>query len=357
MGVVVEAIDETDGHAVALKVLHDSLRAQPLVAARFLREADAARALTTPHAVRVETAGVADDGTHYLVMELLAGEDLASLARRLSPMPVERALSIVDQVAEALADAHANGVVHRDLKPQNVFLVPDVNGEIVKLVDFGVSKIVSREEGARLTLTGHTLGTPHYMAPEQLRATKDLDGRADVYALGIVLFELLAGVRPYDGATHEEVILKIATEDAPRLAELRPDLPPGLVEVVARAMHRDRARRVASMDELRAALRPHWSGERVIVEGSTREHAAPRSRRGVAPLRSTFPSSAPEIVAAAAPSNTTAGSSPRARRTWLAAGAALVVLVAVVVAVASAWPRATKAGSPRPTATSRTRGK
>ena len=164
------------------------------------------------------------------------------------------------QVAQGIHDAHARGIIHRDLKPENIFVLSSPHGEMVKVVDFGISKIFSAEDGVKLTQTGVTVGTPQYMPVEQLRGTKDLDGRVDVYALGVVLFEMFAGVRPYDGFTYEEVILKVATTTAPSLGTYRADLDPGLVQVVDRAMARDRDQRIGSMAQLRQEMAPYWSG-------------------------------------------------------------------------------------------------
>ncbi len=257
MGTVYEATDLTTSRRHAIKVLHPQFLHHPVIPRRFMQEAAAAQALVTPHAVKVDGTGTLDDGSPFLVMELLDGVDLGEVTRRAGGrLPLDRALAIVDQVAEALQEAHARGIIHRDLKPDNIFLLQTPSGEFAKVVDFGISKILSREEGAKLTQTGTTLGTPHYMPLEQLRGVKDLDGRVDIYALGVILYQVLAGVRPFDGNTYEEVILQVATGAARPLGPIRPDLPPGLVQVVERAMMRERAQRFGTMQELRAALAP-----------------------------------------------------------------------------------------------------
>jgi len=257
MGAVYEATDLTTSRRHALKVLHPHFLHHPVIPRRFTQEAAAAQALVTPHAVKVEGTSTLEDGTPFLVMEFLDGVDLGEVMRRAGGrLPLDRALAIVDQVAEALQEAHARWIIHRDLKPDNIFVLQTPSGELAKVVDFGISKILSREEGAKLTQTGTTLGTPHYMPMEQLRGVKDLDGRVDVYALGVILYQVLTGVRPFDGNTYEEVILQVATGAARPLGEIRPDLPPGLVQVVGRAMMRERGQRIGSMQELRAALAP-----------------------------------------------------------------------------------------------------
>jgi serine/threonine protein kinase len=259
-GSVFEARDNATGQRVALKILHPVLQRHPVIPRRFLREATAARALMTPHAVKVEATGNLDDGIPYIVMEYLDGEDLSNyVSRRGGRLAPDQALYIVDQIAAAIHEAHARGILHRDLKPENIFVIPTPQGEVVKVVDFGISKIFT-EEGVKLTQTGVTVGTPQYMPVEQLRGTKGLDGRVDVYALGVILYELLAGVRPYDGFTYEEVILKVATTTAPPVATYCTALPPGLGEVVDKAIARDRDLRFLSMADLRLALAPYWDG-------------------------------------------------------------------------------------------------
>jgi serine/threonine-protein kinase len=255
MGSVYEAWDGIGSQRVAVKVLHQALLRHPVIPKRFVQEAMAARALTTPHAVKVEGTGSLPDGCPFIVMEYLDGLDLGTLVRRAGgKLGVERVVRLADQIASALEEAHAKGIVHRDLKPENIFVLQTAAGEMIKVVDFGISKILTREDGIRLTQTGTTLGTPQYMAMEQLRGAKDLDGRVDVYALGVMLYEVLSGVRPYDGFTYEEVIMKVATTVPAPLSSYRNDLPPALVELVSRAMHRDRDARIGSMTEIRRVL-------------------------------------------------------------------------------------------------------
>ena len=276
MATVYEVHEMATGQRFAMKVLHPQLLLHNVIPQRFLREAQAARALQTPHAVRFESTGNLHDGTPYLVMEYLEGEPLNHvIARESGRMSTERVLYIADQVAIGIQDAHDRGVIHRDLKPENVFVIPTPTGELVKIVDFGISKIFSAEDGVKLTQTGVTVGTPQYMPVEQLRGTKGLDGRVDVYALGVILYEMLAGVRPFDGFTYQEVILKVATSKAPPLVSYRSDLPAGLAEIVDRALARDRDERIGSMAELRQVIAPYWSG--------------------ASPLRTTAPAGAPSV--------------------------------------------------------------
>jgi serine/threonine protein kinase len=328
MGAVYEATDLTTSRRHAVKVLHPHFLHHPVIPRRFMQEAAAAQALVTPHAVKVEGTGTLDDGTPFLVMEFLDGVDLGEITRRAGGrLPLDRALAIVDQVAEALQEAHARGIIHRDLKPDNIFLLQTPSGELAKVVDFGISKILSREEGAKLTQTGTTLGTPHYMPLEQLRGVKDLDGRVDVYALGVILYQVLTGVRPFDGNTYEEVILQVATGAARPLGEIRPDLPPGIVQVVGRAMMREREQRIGSMQELRAALAPFH------VPNSYPPAPRSSSPSGMPVVSSWPPAPAVTLPSVAGPPR------KRVRAVMLAVGIAVVLasLVLLIAGGAGAW--------------------
>ena len=268
MASVYEVLDTTSGHRAAVKILHRQFMLDPVIGQRFIREAQAASVLDTPYSVKVEGTGNLSDGRPFIVMELLEGLTLQALIERQGPrFEAERVLYLADQVALGLIDAHARGIIHRDLKPDNIFVINTPAGELIKIVDYGISKIFSGEGGVKLTQTGVTVGTPQYMPVEQLRGTKNIDGRVDVYALGVVLYEMLAGQKPYDGFTYEEVILKVATTTAPSLGVYRSDLPEGLVSLVDRAMARQVQDRIASMTQLRQEMAPYWSG-RYPLSGS-----------------------------------------------------------------------------------------
>lgn len=254
------AFDKRTNLRVALKVLHEVHARSPIARRRFLREAQAVQRLATPYAVQVLDVGELADGIPFMVMELLEGRTLREVIDECGPMTQERALYLGDQVAAALQDAHANGVVHRDLKPENVFVLGEGPSEHVKVVDFGISKIVAGPETSALTGTGVLVGTPLYMAPEQLRGASDVDHRADIYALGVVLYELLAGASPFADARDLPSLLRIVAQPVQPLSVVRPDLPQGLVEVVSRATARRREDRVANVEMLRLLLAPYWSG-------------------------------------------------------------------------------------------------
>jgi eukaryotic-like serine/threonine-protein kinase len=192
-------------------------------------------------------------------MEFLDGTDLAQTLTRDGPMAFELAVGLMLQVCEAVAEAHAAGIVHRDLKPGNLFLTRTLGGSPrMKVLDFGVSKSATLASGGKGLLTGTSamLGSPLYMAPEQMRSSRDVDSRIDVWALGVVLFELLTRRSPFEADTMPELCLKVVSEPPLSLAQLRPDLPPALVGVVERCLEKEREKRYANAAELAAALEP-----------------------------------------------------------------------------------------------------
>jgi serine/threonine protein kinase len=249
-GTVYRATQQMLGRAVALKVLHPPLAADPEMVARFQREARAVARLSHPGVVAVLAVGDAPDGRPYMAMELVAGTTLERLVED-GPLPAARAIDIARQVAAALAQTHAAGVVHRDLKPANVMLVrrPDGSDRAI-LVDFGIARTFDDEP--RLTAGGIALGTPHYMAPEQVLG-EAVDGRTDVYALGVVLYRMLTGVVPFDGAGMQVMMAHLhRVPDAPH--RLRPDLDPALEAIVLGCMAKRRDDRFQSADDVRHAL-------------------------------------------------------------------------------------------------------
>ncbi|MET0339578.1 MAG: serine/threonine-protein kinase, partial [Polyangiales bacterium] len=246
MGKVYEAQHVVLDKPVALKVLREDFSHRPEVVARFRQEARAASRIGHPHIVDVSDFGVTQAGAHFFVMELLVGHDLAVELEREGTLPTRRALQIVLQCAEALAAAHAKGIVHRDVKPENLFLVEhESGGDYVKLVDFGIAKILDAELASstgkvaerKLTQTGVVFGTPEYMAPE-LALGQSADHRVDAYALGVILFELIAGRPPFLGDTFMGVLAQHAGDPIPTLAEVNPSCfaPPALEALVVRAL-------------------------------------------------------------------------------------------------------------------------
>src|SRR5579859_754331 len=234
MGIVVAARHEQLEQRVAIKFVRDEALDNKEAVERFLREARAAVRLKSEHAAKVLDVGTLESGAPYMVMEFLEGSDLAAVLVERGPLPVEEAAEYVLQACEAVAEAHAAGIVHRDLKPQNLFLARTVGGAPrVKVLDFGVSKSLTQSGGGpgpggkgALTQTRSMLGSPLYMSPEQMRSSRDVDARSDVWAFGVVLFELLTRRWPFEAETMPELCLKVVSDPPQSLAELRPGLPP-----------------------------------------------------------------------------------------------------------------------------------
>jgi serine/threonine-protein kinase len=310
MGAVYEIEHELTKHRRALKLLHKSMAAMPSVVERFLREASAAGRVGNPHIIETFDAGVLDTGEPYLVMEILRGQPLASRIAQ-GPMPFAEVVDLMGQAAAGVQAAHAAGIIHRDLKPDNLFITDGGDGRpFVKLLDFGISKFdPTKTGGLQLTQEGAALGTPYYMPPEQIRGEGSLDARADVYALGVILYECLAGVRPYEAETLAHLAILIHTGQPTPIAQLRGDLPPGFAALVHTAMATDRGQRMQTAAELRAALERYGQ---VGFLGQTRNVAPPSMvpARSIAPSPPTSPSDAGLATSAAGVSMRAASPSP-----------------------------------------------
>jgi serine/threonine-protein kinase len=242
---------------VALKILHPHNSGDPTIVARFRREAEACSKLRDPHTVTTYDFDETEDGILFLAMELLRGKSLHQLQRSDGPFPFERVLTIVDQVAESLGEAHQNGIVHRDMKPENVIVETRAGQDYVKVLDFGIAKMISGDrEIQALTAVGQTLGTLEFMSPEQLRGIK-LDGRSDIYALGMMAYEMLTGELPFKNAkTPIEIINFHMKETCPAPSKMRPDLkiPPAVDEVLLKMVAKSRDSRFADTAALRAGI-------------------------------------------------------------------------------------------------------
>lgn len=236
----------------AVKVIRAEMAGSPEVRARFQREADAAASITHPNVVAVHDFGYAPDGRPYLVSELLEGQALGALIDARGKLPLDLAVHIARQVARGLAAAHAEGVIHRDLKPDNVQLMGPPEAPLVKVLDFGLSRFLEATDSS-VTRTGIAMGTPSYMAPEQARGER-VDQRADVYGVGAILYTSLTGKPPFEGESVNQVMLAVLNGEPTRPRLLNPEIPEALELVIQRAMARDPAERFQSMEELEAAL-------------------------------------------------------------------------------------------------------
>ena len=258
MGIVYQAEHVRLPKSFAVKVLSAAVAPESELYHRFRREAEICSRLKHEHIVDVVDFNLTEDGRPYLVMELLEGEDLATRLDLAGRLPIEKVIDILGQVTSALTEAHEQGVVHRDLKPQNIFLCQRRHqDDYVKLVDFGISKI--QGAGSVLTATGAFVGTPVYMSPEQTGAGgAKVDHRTDIYALGVITYQLLTGRLPFEGENFAQLVLSIISKPAPSLTAVAPDLPPAVDAVIQRALAKDPAARfqtaTAFYDALRAAV-------------------------------------------------------------------------------------------------------
>ncbi|HVZ89571.1 MAG TPA: serine/threonine-protein kinase [Polyangia bacterium] len=352
MGAVYEGTHLDLKKRVAIKTLHPSVAALPGARARFLREGEAASRIQHPNVVDVTDVGTSDNGVTYLVMEFLEGHDLGARLARSEPIPVTEAVDILLPVLAAIAVAHDEGVIHRDLKPENIFLARTRHGGLEpKVLDFGISKISSRGNGNTMALTGTgaSMGTPYYIAPEQVRSAAGVDARSDQYALGAILYECVTGRRAHEGETIYEVIRSVGDGSFKPPRALKPDLPVEIEQAILRAMKLEPAQRFASVRALGRAILPFASpGARAqwapALEG---DGQAPRSTAlsgtdpqpgGTVIMPTPLPGRAPTPrTAVAPPPNTTFGASaaqitlePPRKRTG-----AIVAVVAVLGAGAA----------------------
>ncbi len=368
-GDVYEALHLGLNSRVAVKVLRPGApETSDIRRKRFMREARVAARIRSDHVVRVFDIVAPERGPTYIVMELLQGETLAQRVRRVGALPAAEAVDYIVQAAKPLGEMHDAGIVHRDVKPSNVFLARDADGKNrIKLLDFGVAAFqqpVARHESS-ITLSEAIVGTPRYMAPEQVQSSKRIDARADVWALGVTLYELLAGCPPFDGQTVLAVLNQIENQEPRRLAERRPDLPAPLVAFVHSCLAKDPDKRPANARAVAEAL---------VAFSSDASHAT--EDVAVVPSRPSFPRGGPllarlgrgrAIMAASAlgaaavivafamrlshedPSQTAEVSAAHSAAPPQTAAAASIRLAAPAVSVAATTAvEATSAGSPPP---------
>ena len=274
MGVVYRGEHLQVGRAVAIKVLTGKTtnKTEQL---RFEREARASAKIGSDHVIEVLDVGFLGDGRRYLVSELLQGETLAERLRRVGPLSADEIFPIAYQTLNALQLAHQAGVVHRDLKPDNIFLLKEKLGfpDFVKLIDFGISRSDEATPDMSMTATGTVVGTPYYLSPEQARGTETSDGRADLYSLGVLLYESLSGQLPLQSKSFNDLMFQIVLVEPPHLQERCPELDPTLSNWIMRALTKDRSERWQSAEEMRLSLE-NWANESGLsfasIPGSSR---------------------------------------------------------------------------------------
>src|SRR5213592_438168 len=275
MGVVFNARDERLKRQVAIKVLPPELAFREEIRLRFVREAETAARLSHPHIVPIHSVGESPDGLVYFVMAYVDGESLGAKLKRRGRLPPDEARRIMQETADALGAAHALGIIHRDVKPDNI-LLEGSRGRVV-VTDFGIAKALSSTTGsATLTATGVAIGTPHYMSPEQAAGDREIDGRSDIYSLGVVTYQMLAGELPFQAPTVPGILMKHITERAPLITDRRPEVPEDLAACVMRSLEKDPEDRWPTADALRRALEA-----RSATMHKPRRSSGPSPSRGV----------------------------------------------------------------------------
>ena len=256
MGTVFLAEHPVIGSKVALKAIHPEFAGSAEVFARFVNEAKAVNQIGHDHIIDITDFGTATTGDYYFMMEYLEGDTLSGAIKRDGPFPPARALNIAAQIADALDASHGHGVIHRDLKPENVFLIErDGVQDFVKVLDFGLAKLTNPDDFATYeSRAGAVMGTPFYMSPEQCEGRPNIDHRADVYALGVILFEMLTGMVPFGGEGFGAIIVKHVTVPPPAARSIVPDLPASMDSILFRSLAKEPGQRFQTMAEFREAL-------------------------------------------------------------------------------------------------------
>lgn len=338
MGIVYAAHHETLGQQVAVKLLAVPGHAPPTVVDRFLREARAVVRLRSEHVVRVYDVGSLPDGIHYLVMDLLEGEDLMHRIQTKGVLPIEEAVDLLVQACAGLSEAHGAGVVHRDVKLGNLFVTRRRDGSAcLKVLDFGISKVTQGiDSDLDLTETAALLGSPMYMAPEQIKNAKTVDARADLWALGVVAHRLLTGHPPFAGESPMAICAAITAEPPADVRARRPEVPAALAAVIGSCLEKAPDRRPATAAVLALALAPFGTEEtRALAHRLARETDTP------------LPDQRPEPTSALRPvASLTPAPKPRAGRAWLLVGLAGLAAGGVV---AVALTSRTSERAPTPT--------
>jgi serine/threonine protein kinase len=337
MGIVIAAQHLVLDEKVAIKLLLPEALSNTEAVARFVREAKAAVRIRSEHVARVSDVGYLDSGAPYIVMEYLEGVDLAAWLKRSGALAVEQAVDFVLQACEAIADAHALGIVHRDLKPANLFWTHRSDGlPCIKVLDFGISKLLSPGSASDMTRTHSVIGSPYYMSPEQMHASRNVDVRTDIWSLGVILFELLARRPPFGGESISELAINVATVPSPPIRTLRPEVPPGLEQAIATSLEKARERRFQTIGDFAIALGEFGSpAARASVDrivGTLRQAGFPTS-----PPPPTSPAvSGPALLGPSTASSWGQTRGPGTRRAtvaWVGAAIAVVLLGGGLLAV------------------------
>jgi serine/threonine-protein kinase len=342
MGVVVAAMHVELHERRAIKFMLPSMLGDAEGVERFLREARAAVRLKSQHVARIHDIGRLETGAPYTVMEYLEGGDLKALLDARGPLPVTEAVAYVLQACEAIAEAHALGIIHRDLKPANLFVTTGVGGApFVKVLDFGIAKVISAQGPVDMTRTSGLLGTPLYMSPEQMRSARNVDARTDIWALGAILYRMLTGRTPFLGSSVTEICAAVSADPPDPPSLFRPDLPPAFEAVILRCLEKSPARRFATAAELATALAPFATPLQASAASWARPADPPGPLQAAAPARQ---ASAPGISAPATP--TPASAHPMAATAhWPMGPVPASHAAGISTAQASSW---TKLAAPSP---------
>ncbi|MEZ4299542.1 MAG: protein kinase [Polyangiaceae bacterium] len=296
MGLVVAARHVDLGESFAIKLLVPGAVTEPKALDRFLLEARAAARLKSEHVAKVTDVGRLADGSPYMVMEHLDGTDFHRILRQSGPLPIGDALLYVWQACDAIAEAHAAGIIHRDIKPANLFLTHRRNGSpCVKVLDFGISK-QAVDGGVELTRTGEIWGTPIYMAPERMARSQFADARSDIWSIGLVLYELLTRVRPFHAPSVTEVVARVLQEEAPPPSTHRPEIPPPVDAIVQRCLQKRPDDRFQTVDDLARALQAVLTSTTTLDSPSAARHS---SSPALAPVANPRPAPVPVSTAPA----------------------------------------------------------
>lgn len=348
MGVVLAAHHLQLDERVAIKLLLPQSLDNAEAVARFAREARAAVKIKSEHVARVIDVSTLPSGAPYIVMEYLEGEDLSRWVATRGALPIELAVELVLQACEALAEAHSLGIVHRDLKPANLFCIRRADGLLsVKVLDFGISKVTSLGASGPemgMTKTSSVMGSPLYMPPEQMRSARAVDYRSDIWAIGAILYELVAGRTPFRAETFAELVLKVASAPPDPLREARGDVPPGLEHAILRCLEKDPARRFQNIGDLAVALlefgpkRARSSVERISRVMTVSGLSA--SSDALPPSSAFEPSAAPGTIGSWGQTGAGLATAPKSRLGVVLAVVGLLV-VGGIAAAAVAW-RATR---------------